>query len=48
MIDDNNYPHLDTEMDIGDFHLDCDGRVKVATLCDFLQAAARSLLIAWS
>ncbi len=27
-------------MDIGDFHLDCTGRVRAATLCDFLQAAA--------
>ena len=27
-------------MAIGDFTLDCTGRVKVATLCDFLQAAA--------
>ena len=42
MTNDNDYPHLDTEMQLGDFHLDCDGRVKVATLCDFLQAAATS------
>ena len=27
-------------MTLGDFNLDCTGRVKVATLCDFLQAAA--------
>ncbi|MBQ6925500.1 MAG: hypothetical protein IJQ73_12745 [Kiritimatiellae bacterium] len=36
----STYPHLDTSMAIGDFHLDCTGRVKTATLCDFLQAAA--------
>ena len=40
MTDDKDYPHLDTEMQVGDFHLDCNARVKVATLCDFLQAAA--------
>ena len=38
----SNYPHLDTEMTLGDFNLDCTGRVKVAALCDFLQAAATS------
>ena len=38
----SNYPHLDTDMTLGDFQLDCMGRVKTATLCDFLQAAATS------
>ena len=36
----DTYPNLTSEMTLGDFHLDCIGRVKAATLCDFLQAAA--------
>ncbi len=36
----DSYPNLTSEMTLGDFNLDCTGRVKVSTLCDFLQAAA--------
>ena len=36
----STYPRLTTEPTLGDFHLDCTGRVRAATLCDLLQAAA--------
>ena len=36
----DSYPNLTSEFTLGDFNLDCTGRVKVATLCDFMQAAA--------